>query len=451
MNYLLTWMLVFILQASGSLDPLNLAYKANKLKDTNGTGINWVYDGDGLRLSRENSQFDRTDSLVSSLGYSLLRIPGGYLTRHYDWTKAVGVARGQDRDYAGKLQEVKAGLPEMKFFAAKHGMRIMYTLNINDSPQKSVDLLKQWNELPPTGKTPIEYIELGNEVYDMNPTAPRAQDYSRQVLPLIKAIKGFDPKIKIGALVSNPQNDAWDTTMYSLLKKDIDCVIWHRYVPYSEYNEQDSYPLVLASFEKVENEIVHFRSYIDFNRTPLYITEFNLSFYKDKENQNVSVAPRYNLLLSNYYLLAYMHELGGMAKWSLSNAAWHIMADLNFSGSTVGQMSNNGAVSSVINSWMRGQDSVAIWIPDVGKKFEFAALVGKSNASKVSILVQNQSGLARTISVTMPTGAKLISYKSIFDHQGSMWTSRSLPNALPGGDYRLEPYSLTEFDFDTGK
>src|SRR5947207_11039060 len=90
-----------------ALPAQSLIYFANPLKAGVGTNLNWIGDGDGLRLSVVGQPAGTADSLIRSLRYHILRIPGGYLARTFHWQSGVGDTRGAERNiFSGHLELV---------------------------------------------------------------------------------------------------------------------------------------------------------------------------------------------------------------------------------------------------------------------------------------------------------------------------------------------------------
>lgn len=420
-------------------------YQINRLKELRGTSIHWVDDGDGLKLSRSTSATRFNDSLISSLHYNVLRLPGGYLTRWFNWEKAAGDRYGADRNYGGKIEPVKSGLKEMKQFALKHSMKVMYTLTLSDPPEKIRRLIETWNELEPKGKLPIEWFELGNEDYDADSSVGAAQRYSDKAEPLISVIRQTAPNAKIGAIVANPIAPSWDTTVFNSLYNRVDFLIWHRYVPYTDYYEPDSYQKTIASFEQITKEAEYLRRMMKAKELPIYLTEYNLSFYgKDKKHQNVVLEPRYNLLLGNFVPFAYMNRVSGLVKFTLSSSGYHMFADINFIGNDTGQLSTSGIVSKYLNQWIEGQDSVAVSANVLTfSPWEFSVLKGKGPLGE-SCLIQNHTSKPLKIRFT-GSGIRSCSSLSLFQHGATMWTERKKDRSITG-EITVEPYSLNFFE-----
>jgi len=420
----------------------NSYYRLNLLKEIRGTSLHWVNDGDGLQLSKTTEKFSFNDSLVSSLGYNVLRIPGGYLTRWFDWEKAAGNNYESQKNYYGKPESVKTGLREMKLFAAKHNMRVMYTLTITDSPEKIKNLIQTWNSIEPQNGPPITWFELGNENYDVDSSVAAAQQYVQTVLPIIQTIRLASPQSKIGAIVANPIAPSWNTTIYNQLFDKIDFLVWHRYVPYTDYFSTDSYSATVNAFNNVEIEIQHLQHVMKHRKLPLYLTEYNLSYYtKENIHQNVVLEPRYILLLGNFVTLAYRNNIAGLVKHCLANAGYHTFADINFSGREKGEISISGMVLKELNRWIEKQDSVdVITFDSLFSAWEFSILVGK-NQHGADLVIQNHTSnpVSLLVGTNDDTTASSIVY---FQHEKTLWIDRQ-KSFLLTKQLLVRPHSLT--------
>jgi hypothetical protein len=431
-----------------------LAYFANPLKDGMGTNLNWTSDGDGLHLSDPSQPVGVADSLIRSLGYHILRIPGGYLARTFDWQKAAGGTRGMERNiFSGHLEPVTTGLPEMKRFAAKYGFRVMYTLNLNDSPQKVVQLLDTWNALPPADGPHITWVELGNEVYDSDPTVAGAHRYVDAVRPIMVALKAKYPTVRMGALIANPVNPGWDTTVYeALAPAGIDFLIWHRYVPYIEYRGADSYESTLATFAAVENDMRTHGHLQTGRRVQVFLTEYNLSFYDQNHHpQSPSPLPRYYLLLGNFVYLGMKYRLQGLVKEGLSNPGWHYFADIDHGRDGQAVLGMNGIVSRLLDGWVNAQDSVAL-VPQAGQDpYHVSAMAGESTR-RVALLVQNHDSVPQRVSFSPGPTYVVDSTVGLEEHGTSFWAIRQAgAMRAPDGAIIAPPYSITVVTFRSAK
>ena len=423
-----------------------ITFRANDLRDFVGTNLNWAWDGDGLHLSQPGQPSGLMDSLVRALAYSAVRIPGGALARHFDWRLAVGSPRGSDADYSGRPQVMSTGLPELKRFAARYHLEVLYIINIHDDPTKVAQLVDQWSHLPPQGQAPIRYMELGNEDYLDNKSAAGAQHYSDVVLPIVGALKAAHPEIKIGAQLANPLGSGWDEVVYRRLGGAIDFWTWHRYLPYSTYDSTDAYPATIDSMMAWDRDFQLRDAMQTGRRLPIWLTEYNLWYYKGRTLQNVPFQPRYYLLLGDYLYLAVKHGMAGMFKWCLSNPGWQAYADIDFAGTPRATLSLSGMASRLLNQWVVAQDSVAV-VPELGESaMHRSLLAGKDSAGTLSFLVQNHNAEGQTVDLPVPGGYSWNSSEGLFEHGQGFWVDRPQPAARQFA-LQVRPYSITVVTF----
>lgn len=201
-----------------------------------GVGMNVaVWDG------RMNTP--ETTSLLRNAGISAVRYPGGSYADGYHWrthTMEGGGYIAPNTDFDGYVATVRAagGQPVV---AANYG---------SGTAQEAADWVRYANITRGYG---IRYWEIGNEVYgnghygaqwelDNHPSkSPRT--YATNLVQYATAMKAVDPTIKIGAVLTTPNNwpdgivgpgDTmdWNNTVLSIAGQRIDFVIVHHY-PYS--------------------------------------------------------------------------------------------------------------------------------------------------------------------------------------------------------------------------
>lgn len=87
-----------------------MQYLPNPLVVGMGTNLEWVADGDGLHLSDRSQPSGAADLMIRSLGYRVLRVPGGWLARGFNWQGSVGGQRPMQRNvFSGRLEPVTTG------------------------------------------------------------------------------------------------------------------------------------------------------------------------------------------------------------------------------------------------------------------------------------------------------------------------------------------------------
>lgn len=418
-----------------------IRFHGNALRDIRGTSVHWSDDGDGFRMSHTSGTQDANDSLVRSFRYNVLRIPGAWLSRFFDWRSASGAAYGMQRNYAGRPESVKTGLKELKQFAAKNEFRIMYTVNIDDPPERTAELIRVWNALPPADGPRIEWIELGNEVYDEDPTAAEANAYVRKIHPIIRALRAVKPKVKIGAIFANPVNRSWDTTVYTSVRREIDFFIWHRYGPYTDYYAPDSYSAAVRGFDRIDQDLRQLQTMLSGSNIPLFITEYNLSFYgSGKKHQSMPMEPRYYFLTANFITASVRNNVRGLVKHQLANAGWHVFADIDFMGMPIGVNSIGGMVTRQLNLWLERQDSVAVHYFPGYSPWECSLLIGKNN-EEIEFLFQNHTADTLHIASRIQKSLNMRSYIS-YRQQGKELVSDRSKKTDKGFPAILLPFSI---------
>lgn len=422
-----------------------LTLQPNHVRDLLGTTLNWIFDGDGLRLSEARPNAE-AESLVNTLRYRVVRIPGGYLARTFDWQLAIGDPRGTARDFSGRLQPILAGLPEFKRYAARSGLDVMYTLNMEDSPAKTAALLRAWTALEPRSGPELRYFELGNEVYDDGRSdIAHAKRYVSAAESLLVVIRRDAPGARVGAILSNPRAQSWDSVIVASLADRVDFLIWHRYVPYfPPYAGPESYGSTLSAFSRVDDELAAQRRLLGERKVPILLGEYNLSYYDANHlHQNVVLPPRFYLLLGNFVYLAVKHDLAGMMKCCVVNAAWHTFADVNFNGSRTATLSVSGMTTRLLQEWLEAQDSLAIIEQPGFDPLHVSVIAGKAADAALSYLIQNHDSVSHTVKIAMPRGWRPDTRNGLVARENEMWTLRPEPVALIGtAGVTVPPYAL---------
>ncbi|MCL2449169.1 MAG: hypothetical protein FWD17_09495 [Polyangiaceae bacterium] len=222
--------------------------------------------------------------LLSEAGVRAVRYPGGSTANVYHWQSNTTEA-GQS--YASPSNTFDAFMGVV----AAAGARAIVTVNYGSgTPEEAAGWVQYANRGGPhyAGPVPtypggnqhgnrygVQYWEIGNEIYgngtyyaaweyDVNGLGPSV--YADNVLLYASAMKGADPDIKVGAVLTAPgnwpdgqigQNSSapWNTTVLSTACSAIDFVVLHWY-PETPGAESD--PGLLAAPEAGENDGVNF-------------------------------------------------------------------------------------------------------------------------------------------------------------------------------------------------
>ena len=430
--------------------PPPMVLHVNHLRDMIGTAINWIYDGDGLGLSEPKPNAP-AESLVATLGYNMVRFPGGTLARTFDWTKAIDSVRGQGPDYGGQLHVIQAGLPKFKRFATRQAMRVMYTLNISDPPAKTVSLLERWRALAPPGGPDISSVELGNEEYTSGTDSASAARYATLALGVASAVRRVAPQVRIGAVLYWGRTAAWDSVVIGHLGSSADFLIWHRYVPSAPYLGLASYWPTVAAFRDVEQDLQQKLRLIGERRLPIVLGEFNLSYQQDGHHQNVLLPPRFYLLLGDFFYLAVRYDLGGIVKWALATPSWHTYVDINFNGTREPELSVSGAVSRLLNRWLSAQDSVGAVDQPTNDWPRLSVLAGRAADGSPSFVIQNHDYLPALVNLPATTGFEASAQVVLEERAGRFATVDSEPSSadLVHG-VQVPPYSISVLTYRRG-
>lgn len=213
--------------------------------------------------------------MLSSAGVKILRYPGGSTSDVYHW-QSNSVEPNQS--YANPSNTFDA------FMGMAHntGAQAMITINYGSgTTQEAANWVQYANRGGPNYHGPVPtytggsstghrygvtYWEIGNELYgngtygakweyDLNSQGPAA--YANNVVAYSKAMKAVDPGVKIGAVLTTPNNwpdgqtsasspQPWNNTVLPIACSSIDFVIAHWY-PQGPGNESDAGLLAASS------------------------------------------------------------------------------------------------------------------------------------------------------------------------------------------------------------
>lgn len=160
---------------------------------------------------------------VKNLSPTMLRYPGGTIAHHWDWYTGLQTSGPGNGIPHGNMLDVAA-------LSYNTGAKITFVLDVLYG-----NVLDQWNMLKayndemnrlddPDGNQPdknyIEYIELGNELYDTDyqnePGFRTGAQYAASITPWINQIKVKYPDCKIGVSLfpstigGNERKDGWN-------------------------------------------------------------------------------------------------------------------------------------------------------------------------------------------------------------------------------------------------
>ncbi|MGB9595941.1 MAG: alpha-L-arabinofuranosidase C-terminal domain-containing protein [Candidatus Poribacteria bacterium] len=167
-----------------------------------GDNIEWVNDGMGVWIPKENRFDDEIVKEFKALGITHLRYPGGTLSDYFDWHNAIGKGRkpitNPFRDY--KREYPYFGPDEFMELCRKLG--IPGTITFNAGTGKPEDAVK-WAEYIKKANFNVTAFAVGNEIYLANPSEPLAKTAEQYIDFFLKCKEGLDkvaPDIKLGII-----------------------------------------------------------------------------------------------------------------------------------------------------------------------------------------------------------------------------------------------------------
>lgn len=276
----------------------------------------WVYNtpeyadkGAGIWDPDRNQPVAEMVRFAREIGMTTARYPGGCRSHFFDWKKTVGPH--------SKRPKQKFGLPEfLRFCEAVGATPIITVADYFGMPKDAADLVEYLNA-PDDGKSTwarlraldgrkepwkVLWFEFGNETYhgahkgmwDFGKWQRfTAEEYARRYREYWRAMKSVDPRIKLGAVLTNdvtPQLSEWTKTVIKLTGDIADFYIHHAYIPH--YYRDDGIPgaknLFRIAFAGPRQLSAYYRELRRFIRQttgreiPIAVTEFNGHFVQEK-------------------------------------------------------------------------------------------------------------------------------------------------------------------------
>jgi hypothetical protein len=191
---------------------------------------------------------------INKLSPEMIRYPGGTVTHKWSWS-AGGTGNSWDQEHP--IEDVKTIVDQ-----TGSNTKIMFVLDIvNSTLQNQLDMLDAAHLLG----VPIEYIELGNELYtaghDYDQTFATGADYATRAAQWATALKAIYPNAKIAALlygreVNNPNDirrGTWNSSIINYMNNNqvpIDAYTFHLYI-----QKATSAQYRIDDFEAAERQI----------------------------------------------------------------------------------------------------------------------------------------------------------------------------------------------------
>ncbi len=192
-------------------------------------------------------------ALTDTLNPKMLRYPGGTLTHKWNWE--TGLPNSPNTDDTPHL------IGDVKILANATDSKITFVLDVvNSSIENQITMLHSSN-------LPIEYIELGNELYsdEYEIEFPDGATYASLINEWAPTLKAEFPDAKIGIVLlgrtaGNDRKNNWNTSIIENLTEEIDAHIYHIYV-----NETETVEDRIGRFDEV---------FIENSGKELWITEY---------------------------------------------------------------------------------------------------------------------------------------------------------------------------------
>ncbi len=332
------------LTASAQADPKTPGTRLTRYHFGNNTSwwSRWAWNLDEDRLAKARQG-----------GMSFWRFPGGSSSDFYFWNHQYGkYAKAYNGEDSGRMAaEEYLHFDHFMEFCAKTGSEPILTLNYGlaryGSLQEALDLATGWLKYAKEKNYKISYVEVGNENYgpweggtDGVPGKERltGEEYGKDVVAFVKALKKVDPKVKVGAVVVGDDNGEdwtgfrwWNRGVMKEAGKAVDFWAVHEYFlwPFShpEKNFIDpSYGRLLSNVTRVaqvKEQLDDMQKRYIGKILPVAFDEFNI----------INSSPRQTLETVNMLFTA--EVLGEMARVGFATANiwdWKNGLDEQFKG-----------------------------------------------------------------------------------------------------------------------
>lgn len=228
----LLWSFVFVsmlfqnCSVADSLDSSSTNDSANVLAVTDpvliGYNLRW--------LDTPNFDTSNVVALVDSLNTQIFRYPGGTVAHQWEWKT------GRTSD-GGVPSNVTHLIGDVKKLADGTGAKVTFVLDVvHHSVEDQIEMLHAAN-------VPVEYIELGNELYapEYETVFPTGKEYADTINSWVPKLRIEFPNAKIGAVMlprpvgaANVRGSEWNTKVNQNITAAVDAYIYHVYMSNSE-------------------------------------------------------------------------------------------------------------------------------------------------------------------------------------------------------------------------
>lgn len=223
-------------------------------------------------------------SLLSELGTTFIRYPGGNFVSGYHWKEGIGPKEKRPRKYDlawGQEENNQVGIDEFCQLCERLGIEPMLVVNLGTgTSEEAVEELEycnydgttQWacNRRENGRKTPygVRLWGLGNEMDGTHQIEHKtAQEYARKAVETARMMKKLDPSVSLILCGScSPEPDLitypeWDRLVLEEAYLDVDYISLHRYYSYDPNN--DMYACNVDTLEDIAHLPADIEDYID--------------------------------------------------------------------------------------------------------------------------------------------------------------------------------------------
>ncbi|WPR71966.1 hypothetical protein SLW70_02210 [Flavobacterium sp. NG2] len=205
----------------------NLTAKISDFKGTTST----VLTGYNLRwLDTPDFSTSNIVPLIESLKPKIFRYPGGTVAHKWNWRT------GRTSD-GGSASNVTHLIGDVKTLADATGAKVTFVLDVvHSSVEDQIEMMQAAN-------VPVEYIELGNELYatEYEVEFPTGKEYADTINSWVPKLRTEFPNAKIGAVMigrlggpNNTRANEWNTKVHQNITQSVDAYIYHVYMNNSE-------------------------------------------------------------------------------------------------------------------------------------------------------------------------------------------------------------------------
>lgn len=456
-----------------------------------GSNIQWVDRGDEL-LNADGTSFDpRMLELVTALGPTVLRYPGGSLTDVFDWRAGSGPVadrRTSERFGSRDRQTVLFGTEELLRLCLRVGAEPLITVNTaTSSAQAAADWVRAVNR--GGAIRPVRYWEIGNEPYlreDVRPdVAVPPETYAERANGFIRAMREVDPTISIGLPLRRDRLGTLPAVAFpgfadlvlDRVRERFDFVSLHNaYLPFvidgdAEYTDEQLLRASMAAYRVVEDDLSATRLLLDQRDDtaliPFAITEYNAIFSLNGRYDDFGptlggalfvadmirlFASRDDVLMANYWSLTGNGRFGAVSNRGARRPTYEVLRAYN--EVLRGQRLDTTVTGPTFDTMAVGAVPAMAGVPSI-------AATATSEAGHLRLIVINKSATQR-VRITVETGtprrvragvARELSDARTFaaSHETGALSWREVGATMTGSsvDVSVAPHALLWLDLET--